>query len=126
MSTVDRLQRLIESARAQAAERKGKPERSAGGAANTGRAAQERTAGTIDRDAILAHVRNALSAAGTESGLDAKAAQRAFIESTLISAFGIEVANDPRFLELVEQVEEAMSLDPDVAGELSGLIAKPG
>jgi hypothetical protein len=51
-------------------------------------------------------------------------ARHAFLELVLLAEFGVSLANDPRFLELVSGVESAFCDSPDLCAELDQVVSE--
>lgn len=122
MTSIDRLRHLVDTAKSRAAEGQRSTDRKT--ASRQRAALSHGESAKIGEQAVLEHIRNALSSrpeGSTETNW--RQGQRAFIESTLLASFGIQLADDPRFLALVEQVDATISQDPDLFRQVEGLLA---
>lgn len=121
MTSVDRLQGMVSQIRTTLARRSDKTT-SGAGTRSTGRGAQAQAQLTLDE--LRAGLRSGLVGLALDQSDDRKRARRLFIESVLLSEFGIQLANDARFATVVNRVESVFSDDELVLGELDAVLAE--
>lgn len=120
MTSTDRLQGIVTQIRSTLARRTDR-----GGTAGRSQAANFSlgTQGRLTLEELRAGLRSGLAGLDLEQSGDRKRARRLFIESVLLSEFGINLANDARFIEVVSGVESVFSEEPAFLEELDSVLA---
>ncbi|AXQ28071.1 hypothetical protein D0B54_05000 [Solimonas sp. K1W22B-7] len=117
MSGIDPTQRLIAQIRAALSTR---PERPRGTAAGPSGSAAARNKDAIQR--ISQDLRGAIRAVDLENEDGPRRGRRAFIEVVLLDEFGVSLANDPRFPQIVDKVEAVIVGEEELRLELDSLL----
>lgn len=119
MTTTGRLQQILAQVRASLA---AKAERPRAGA--TGRAASrpqsKQASATIDE--LQAHLASGLRHIDTGTTEGRRQARRVFLESVLLSEFGVLLANDPRFSDIVTGVQDSFESESELLSDLDSVL----
>lgn len=115
MSSIDSVQQIVATIRAEMATRISPGERQA-------RAAQMRQAGKSKAGSLAQHQQRMSKLIGERvKALDpddpkrGRKAFRIFLESVLLAELGDALINDPGFYQMVDDVQQAMEQDPQIA-----------
>lgn len=108
LSTADRFVVLLRQKLAERAQAKGASSKRA--------SAVGRTAPTIPQRAI--------SELAAHAGADDRALRRTIVEQLLTEHLGADLANEPRFQQVVERVTELIAADDQLGGMLSEVMAE--
>ncbi len=118
MSRIDGLSQVMEVLRRQMAENAKKMEKGKTGASASANPAKVKKISAQD---LQQRIRERLRPLGRLTGYNAKAA-RIFLESVLTWEFGDDLTHDPRFGDLLNEINRAMENDPDLKLRLQTLI----
>lgn len=116
MSGIDPTQRLIAQIRAALTAR---PDRQRGSA---NPAAPPRSKDALQQ--LSQDLRSAVRAVDLASADGPRRGRRAFVEAVLLDEFGMSLANDPRFPQIVDKVEAAIVDEDELRRELDGLLTQ--
>jgi len=118
MTTISPLQQILAQIRTALAERtRTAPQRGSEARAPT----------PADRlKELQGNIRSGLAALDLRSVEGRSSARRVFLESVLLSEFGARLANDPKFPELVAQVQAAIDDQESLRKQLDHLVTQLG
>ena len=121
MTTVGRLQQILAQIRSTLASKADsqKTSRTAGRAAAV-RGAPVGARPTVEE--LKAQISGGLAATDPASPEGRQQARRVFLESVLLAEFGVDLANDPRFAEIVSGVQETFEHDPELLEGLDAVL----
>lgn len=121
MTTVGRLQQILAQIRSTLASKADsqKASRTAGHAAVI-RGSPGGARPTVDE--LKAQISGGLAATDPTSPQGRQEARRVFLESVLLAEFGVGLANDPRFAEVVSGVQETFEHDPELLEGLDSVL----
>jgi hypothetical protein len=117
VSGIDPTQRLIAQIRAALTTR---PDRQRAGGPAAPAAGQSKDA----LQQLSQDLRSAVRAVDFTSADGPKRGRRAFVEVVLLDEFGMSLANDPRFPQIVDKVEAAIVDEDELRRELDGLLSQ--
>lgn len=120
MDPVSNLSQLIETLRRQLSPRLERPVAATRGAKSSTKAPLQHQRVSVDElQRTLAH---RIKAINPDDSRRAHKATRLFLETVLSNEFGDTFLNDPRFGELIEEVQATMEADDDIRDKLASLI----
>src|SRR5690349_11164502 len=110
MTAVDRLQQILSQIRSTLAAKSGQAQRSQG-AGTSGRASATRAVRPTVEE-LKTQISSGLAAADLQYTQGRRQARRMFLASVLLAEFGVGMANDRRFAEIVDGVLESFEQEP--------------
>jgi len=118
MTTTTRLQQILAQIRTNLAARSGTARKAAGGARETAAPAPARAS----VEELQAQIGAGLAAIDLGSQQGKRQARRIFVESVLLGEFGVSLANDPRFAEIVAGVQESFEQEQGLLAQLDTVL----
>jgi hypothetical protein len=120
LSGVDRLQSIIAQLRSGLSTRADR----SGSKVRTSASSKSIASNKLSEHELRAELKNGIAGLNLSMPADRRQARRVFVVSVLLSEFGVTMSNDPRFLEIVNGVETAISEDEQLTAELDIVLSE--
>ncbi len=88
------------------------------------RRTEKQEAGATETRKHGAEAVKGIAARAAQAGQDNRKLRRTIVEQLLADRFGARLVNEPRFQEIVIQVDELMAADPQISAMLDEVIAE--